>query len=125
MQYFIKVKFRRLLAVIGHCQVWIDYKIRKHYSTRFGRYCVLSTKHHESIYFAIKALPVSLQRAPTVKRDATLIAVPVPVPVPVDTGCSYKTYYMSHSLLDAHCLQIVHLIIFCPNFKRSQKSSHG
>ena len=31
---------------IGH------YKIRKHYSTRFGRYCVLSN-HRESIYFAI------------------------------------------------------------------------
>ena len=36
MQYFIKVKFRRLLAVIGHCRASIDYKIRKHYSTRFG-----------------------------------------------------------------------------------------
>ena len=54
VQYFIKVKFRRLLAVIGHCRAWIDYKIRKHYSTRFGRYCVLSTNHRESIYFAIK-----------------------------------------------------------------------
>ena len=54
MQYFIKVKFRRLLAVIGHRQAWIDYKIRKHCSTRFGRFCVLSTNHRESIYFAIK-----------------------------------------------------------------------
>ena len=36
VQYFIKVKFRRLLAVIGHCRASIDYKIRKHYSTRFG-----------------------------------------------------------------------------------------
>ena len=40
MQYFIKVKFRRLLAVIGHCRAWTDYKIRKHYSTCFGRYSV-------------------------------------------------------------------------------------
>ena len=54
MQYFIKVKFRRLLAVIWHCRARIYYKIRKHYSTRFGRYCVLSTNHRESIYFAIK-----------------------------------------------------------------------
>ena len=36
VQYFIKVKFRRLLAVIGRCRTSIDYKIRKHYSTRFG-----------------------------------------------------------------------------------------
>ena len=36
MQYFIKVKFRRLLAVIEHCRASTDYKIRKHYSTRFG-----------------------------------------------------------------------------------------
>ena len=50
VQYFIKVKFRQLLAVIGHCRARIDYKIRKHYSTRFGRYCVLSTDHHESIH---------------------------------------------------------------------------
>ena len=55
MQYFIKVKFWRLLAVIGHCRAWIDYKIRKHCLTRFGRYCVLSTNHRELIYFAIKA----------------------------------------------------------------------
>ena len=54
MQYFIKVKFRRLLAVIGRCRAWIDYKIQKHYSTRFGRYYVLSTNHRESIYFALK-----------------------------------------------------------------------
>ena len=32
MQYFIKVKFQQLLAVMGHCRAWIDYKIRKHYS---------------------------------------------------------------------------------------------
>ena len=53
MQYFIKVKFWRLLAVIGHYRAWIDYKIRKHYSTHFGCYCILSTNHRESIYFAI------------------------------------------------------------------------
>ena len=53
MQYFIKVKFQRLLAVIWHCRARIDYKIRKHYSTCFGPYCVLSTNHRESIYFAI------------------------------------------------------------------------
>ena len=57
MQYFIKVKFRRLLAVIGHCWAWIDYKIRKHYSTRFwalsllrtimSRYILLSKKRGE------------------------------------------------------------------------------
>ena len=55
------MKFRRLLAVIGHCRAWIDYKIRKHYSTRFGRYCVLSTNHRESIYFANKVSPVVSQ----------------------------------------------------------------
>ena len=54
MQYFIKVKFRRLLAVIGHCRAWIDCKIRKHYSTRFEHYCILSTNHRESIYFTIR-----------------------------------------------------------------------
>ena len=58
VQYFIKVKFRRLLAVIWHCRARIDYKIRKHYSTRFGttayyrrtivsRYILLSTSAHE------------------------------------------------------------------------------
>ena len=59
VQYFIKVKFRRLLAVMGHCRVWIglDYKIRKHYSTRFGRYCVLSMKHRESIYLLSSDTP--------------------------------------------------------------------
>ena len=30
MQHFIKVKFRRFLAVIWHCRDRIDYKIRKH-----------------------------------------------------------------------------------------------
>ena len=35
-----------------HCG--LDYKIRKHYSNCSGRYCVLSTNHRESIYFAIK-----------------------------------------------------------------------
>ena len=30
VQSFIKVKFRWLLAVIGHCRSQIDYKIRKH-----------------------------------------------------------------------------------------------
>ena len=35
-------------------QYFITVKIRKHYSTHFGRYCVLSTNHRESIYFAIK-----------------------------------------------------------------------
>ena len=53
VQYFIKVKFRWLLAVIWHCRARIDYKIRKHYSTCFGRYCLLSTNHRESIHFAI------------------------------------------------------------------------
>ena len=48
------MKFRRLLAVIWHCRARIYCKIRKHYSTRFGRFCVLSTNHCESIYFAIK-----------------------------------------------------------------------
>ena len=47
------MKFRRLLAVIWHCWARIYYKIRKHYSTRFGRFCVLSTNYRESIYFAI------------------------------------------------------------------------
>ena len=54
------MKFRRLLAVIWHCRARIDYKIQKHtgpYSTRFGRYCVLSTNHRESIYFAIILTP--------------------------------------------------------------------
>ena len=39
---------------LSQCRARIYYKIRKHYSTRFGRFCVLSTNHRESIYFAIK-----------------------------------------------------------------------
>ena len=54
--YFIKVKFRWLLAMVGHCRAWIDYTIRKHYSSRFGRYCILSTNHRESIYFAYQSV---------------------------------------------------------------------
>ena len=50
------MKFRRLLAVIWHCRARIYYKIRKHCSTRFGRFCVLSTNYRESIYFAIKVM---------------------------------------------------------------------
>ena len=49
VQHFINVKFRRLLAVTGHCRAWIDYKIQKYCTTRFRRYCVLSTNHRESI----------------------------------------------------------------------------
>ena len=55
MQSFIKVKFRRLLAVIGHCRSWIDYKIWKHCSTRFGCCCVLSTNYRESIVFCYQS----------------------------------------------------------------------
>ena len=68
MQYFIKVKFRRLLAVIWHCRARTDYKIRKHYSTHFGRYCLLSTNHRESIYFAIKK-----SQAPKIPRTDTIL----------------------------------------------------
>ena len=49
----IKVKFRRLLAVIGHCRSLIDYKIQKPpCSTRFGCYWIpLSTNYRESIAY--------------------------------------------------------------------------
>ena len=57
MQFFIKVKFRRHLAVIGHCRAWIDYKIRKHYSTRFGRYCVQLTNHRNAGFRLTCRLP--------------------------------------------------------------------
>ena len=50
-QGFIRVKFWWLVAVIRHCQAWIYCKILKHCSTCFGRCCVLSKKHCESIVF--------------------------------------------------------------------------
>ena len=59
MQYFIKVKFRRLLAVIGHCRAWIRYKIQKHCSTYTktlvsniaARACYIATQYTSYIFF--------------------------------------------------------------------------
>ena len=62
VQYFIKVKFRRLLAVIGHCQARIDFKIWKHYLNRFGRYCVLSTYSALSLVFSTNVVCVKTQQ---------------------------------------------------------------
>ena len=62
VQYFINVKFSANFSTIWHCWARIDYKVRKHYSTHFGGYCVLSTNHRESIYFAIKVLMLGAPR---------------------------------------------------------------
>ena len=54
---FIKVKFRGFLAVIRHCQSWVDCKIPKHCLTRFGCFWVLSTNYRESIVCCYQITP--------------------------------------------------------------------
>ena len=94
MKSFIKVKFRRLLVVIGHCWSRIDYKIRKPCSTRFLRSRILSTNLSWVNCILLSTLCYPWEMKNNFSSEHTLSII------------SLSNYFSANSILSKHILAI-------------------
>ena len=99
VQTFIKVNFRRLLAVIGHCRSWIDYKIRKPCLARFGEHywvhCILLSNVDKFIsgFFPGGGTHPSWQNFGQSLPHPAFIPIFQPEPVPLHLTFVPKNFY--------------------------------